>query len=331
MDGRTCRDDTGHMKIDLPPLPADPLADALQVLRPNGAMYTRSHLTAPWGMEVPPMDQMLMFHAVTSGSCVFHSPGYEPVRLQRGDVALVPRGAGHSLVANPGDRTTPLFDLPMEQVSERYEIIRAGGGGAVTELVCATVQFEHPAARRLISMLPPIICIDSASPLHGEWLHNTLTLMAVEANTVRVGGEAVITRLADVLVIQAIRSWIEHDPAAQTGWLRALRDKQIGRAIALIHRDPAHDWTIAGLADAVAMSRSAFAAKFTELAGMSVMQYVTQWRMQVAYTLLKEPDARVADLAIRLGYNSEAAFSRAFKRYAGVSPSEARRTPPRQH
>jgi AraC-like DNA-binding protein len=312
------------MRIQLPALPADPLADALQVLRPEGAMYTRSHLTAPWGMEVPPLEQMLMLHAVTSGSCWFQSAGYEPRRLQRGDVALVPRGAGHSLVANLGDRTTPLFELPREPVSERYEVIRAGGGDALTELVCATVQFKHPAARRLMSVLPPIVCIDSASPMHSEWLHSTLALMAVEANAVRVGGEAVITRLADVLVIQAIRSWIENDPAAQTGWLRALGDKQIGRAIAMIHRDPAKDWTIAGLADAVAMSRSSFAAKFTELAGVSVMQYVTQWRMQVAYTLLQEPDARVSDLAIRLGYQSEAAFSRAFKRYAGVSPSEAR-------
>lgn len=319
------------MKYQLPPFPADPLADALQVLRPKGAMYTRSHLTAPWGMEVPAMDQMLMLHAVTSGSCWFQSAGYEPRRLQRGDVALVPRGTGHSLVANPGDRTTPLFDLPMERVSERYEVIRSGGGNALTELVCATLQFEHPAAHRLISLLPPIICIDSSSPLHGEWLHSTLTLMAAEANAVRVGGEAVITRLADVLVIQAIRSWIENDPAAQTGWLRALRDKQIGRAIAMIHRDPAQDWTIAGLADAVAMSRSAFAAKFSELTDMSVMQYITQWRMRVAYTMLQEPDTRVAELATRLGYNSEAAFSRAFKRYAGVSPSEARRTSPTRH
>ena len=161
--------------------------------------------------------------------------------------------------------------------------------------------------------------------MQSEWLHSTLTFMAAEANAVRVGGEAIITRLADVLVIQAIRAWIEKDPGAQIGWLRALRDKQIGRAIAMIHRDPSQAWTLAGLASAVAMSRSAFAARFVELVDMPVMQYVTQWRMQVAYAMLQEPDARVSDLAIRLGYHSEAAFSRAFKRHTGINPSEVRR------
>ena len=313
------------MKLQLPPVPADPLADALQVLRPQGAMYTRSHMTAPWGMAIPPMEGFLMFHVVTAGSCVLSVDGNEPRRLQRGDLALVPRGAGHSLMDAIGSPVSPLFELPCERVSERYEIIRHGGGGASTEMVCGTVQFDHPAAKQLIALLPPLICIDSSSPLQTEWLHSTLAFMAAEANEMRVGGEAIITRLVDVLIIQAIRAWIEKDPAAQTGWLRALRDKQIGRAIAMLHRDPSQDWTLAGLASAVAMSRSAFAARFAELVEMPVMQYVAQWRMQVAYSMLQEPHARIADLASRLGYNSEAAFSRAFKRHTGINPSEVRR------
>jgi AraC-like DNA-binding protein len=152
-----------------------------------------------------------------------------------------------------------------------------------------------------------------------------LRFMASEAKALRLGGETIITRLADILVIQAIRSWIEQDPAAQTGWLRALQDKQIGRVISLIHRDSARAWTVASLAAEVAMSRSAFAARFTELVGEPPMHYVARWRMHVALTWLKEEGAALGELAIRLGYQSEAAFSRAFKRFIGVSPGAARR------
>ena len=149
--------------------------------------------------------------------------------------------------------------------------------------------------------------------------------MAAEARELRPGGEAVITRLADILVIQAIRAWIEKDPVAQTGWLGALKDKQIGRAITLIHRDPSRAWTLASLAAEVAMSRSAFAARFTDLVGVSAMHYVTRWRMQMALTSLKEQDVGLGELANRLGYQSEAAFSRAFKCFMGMSPGAVRR------
>jgi AraC-like DNA-binding protein len=156
-------------------------------------------------------------------------------------------------------------------------------------------------------------------------MESTLRLMAVEARQARPGGEAVMTRLADILVIQAIRSWLETDPAARKGWLGALRDRQIGPALTLIHRDPARPWTVAALARERAMSRSAFAARFTALVGEPAMQYVTRWRMQLAYSQLEEEGATVAELARRFGYRSEAAFARAFKRVVGMPPGEVRR------
>jgi AraC-like DNA-binding protein len=149
--------------------------------------------------------------------------------------------------------------------------------------------------------------------------------MAAEAQELRPGGEAVITRLGDILVIQAIRSWIDTDPVAHTGWLGALQDPQIGRAISLIHQDPARPWTVATLAHELAMSRSAFAARFSELVGEPVMQYVTRWRMHVALSALKDQGATVAELAHRLGYRSEAAFARAFKRVLGIPPGAVKR------
>ncbi|MGH2584961.1 MAG: AraC family transcriptional regulator, partial [Dehalococcoidia bacterium] len=157
-------------------------------------------------------------------------------------------------------------------------------------------------------------------------IESTLRLMAAEARELRPGGEAVITRLGDILVVQAIRSWIKTDPTARTGWLGALHDRQIGRAISLIHRDPARDWTVASLADELAMSRSAFAARFSELVGEPPIQYVTRWRMQVAVSWLTEEGVTAAELANRLGYRSEAAFARAFKRVIGAPPGAIKRT-----
>jgi AraC-like DNA-binding protein len=176
-----------------------------------------------------------------------------------------------------------------------------------------------------VKLLPTLISIDVARLPEAEWLQSTLRVIAAEAREPRAGGETVITRLADILVIQAIRHWIAGDPAAQTGWLGALRDDKIGRAIALIHRDPTRHWTVASLAGAVSMSRSAFAARFTDMVGEPAMHYATRWKMHTAEMWLARSPAPLAELAKRLGYASEGAFSRAFKRVVGVSPGAARR------
>jgi AraC-like DNA-binding protein len=303
----------------------DPLGEALHFLRMSGTLYCRSELTEPWGLALPPMEDCLMFHFPTSGRCWLEVEGVPPGRLQPGDLALVPHGRGHRLVSEPGVPATPLFDLPREEIGERYEILHHGGGGAATSLVCGAVRFDHPAAHHLVSLLPRVITVEASRSPYVDSMQSALRFMAEEARALRPGGETVITRLADILVIQAIRSWIDQDPAARTGWLGALQDPQIGRAIALIHRDPGQGWTVASLAAAAAMSRSAFAARFTELVGEPAMRYLTRFRMQVALTWLKEDDARLGDLASRLGYQSEAAFSRAFKRFFGTAPGAIRR------
>ena len=304
---------------------ADPLGEALHFLRMSGSFYCLSEFTAPWALDLPPMQDCVMFHVVTAGECRLEVPGAEICTLRPGALALVPHGRGHSLSSGSGVTAAKLFDLPRELVSDRYEHLRHGGGGAPTTMLCAAVRFEDPSAQHLLRLLPRLIAVDAWNSPELEWLQSTLRFLNTEARELRAGGETVITRLADILVIQAIRSWIATDPQAQTGWLGALRDKQIGRAIALIHRDPARDWTVASLASAVGMSRSAFAARFTELVGEPAMHYLSRWKMHAALTWLKESDAPLSQLASKLGYESEAAFSRAFKRLMGVSPGAARR------
>jgi AraC-like DNA-binding protein len=336
IDARTSRslDDqgynthTGAMSSLDPWAPTDPLGEALHFLRMNGAFYCRSELTAEWGLTLPPLEDYLWFHVVTAGGGWLETDEAEPTFLRPGDLAVVPHGRGHALRSAPGVPAPGILDLELERVSDRYDILLHGEGGARTTLVCGAVRFDHPSARNLLASLPSTIYVEASTLPQAEWLQSTLRLMAAEARELRPGGEEVVTRLGDILVIQAIRSWIETDPAARRGWLGAFQDPHIGRAISLIHRDPSREWTVASLARELAMSRSALAARFTDLVGEPVMQYVTRWRMHLALSALREEEVTVSGLARRLGYRSEAAFSRAFKRVVGVPPGAVRRAAP---
>src|SRR5262245_32426998 len=210
----------GPMKIPLASV--DPLGEALHFLRMTGVLYCRAEFTAPWALELPAFDDCLMFHVVTLGGCLLEVQGCEDHLLQSGQFALVPHGTGHRLASEHGATSARLFDLRREQVSARYEILRYGGGGAPTTIIGGAVRFDHPAARRLVTLLPNVITVDTWNSPELEALQSTLRLMAVEAQDMRPGSEAVATRLADILVIQAIRSWMASHPAPPTGWFGAL-------------------------------------------------------------------------------------------------------------
>jgi AraC-like DNA-binding protein len=306
----------------------DPLGEALHFLRMTGVFYCRSELSEPFGLALPAFDSCMMFHVVTAGQCWLRVDGAEDCLLRPGDLALVPHGEGHSLLSDRDAAAQGLFDLPRELISERYEVLRHGGGGTAATAICGVVRFDHPAAEQLLRLLPRWIKVDAWSSPEMEWIQSTLRFITAEARELRAGGETVITRLADILVIQSIRSWLAEDPAAHTGWLGALRNREIGRAIALIHRNPEQSWSVESLAKAVGLSRSAFSARFTELVGEPVMRYATRWKINSAMLLLRENDAPLAAVANRLGYDSEAAFNRAFKRFTGMTPGAARRARP---
>src|SRR5215211_5564440 len=193
----------GGMEALDPFPPADPLGDALHLLRMNGAFYCRSELTAPWGLTLPPMPAYLWFHVVTSGRLWLQAGDGEARLLGPGDFALVPHGEGHVLRSEPGVAAPGILELEREAVSDRYEVLRHGQGGAPTTLICGAVRFAHPAARSLAGVLPEIVHVSAAGAPRLDWMQSTLGLMALEAREPRPGGEAVITRLADILVIQA--------------------------------------------------------------------------------------------------------------------------------
>jgi AraC-like DNA-binding protein len=315
------------MDLINPPTRSDALGEALHHLRMSGAFYCHSELTAPWGLTLPPLPEYVWFHVVTSGTLQLENGETGPITLQRGDVALVTHGDGHILRSGPDADLPGILELERDEVSDRYEILRHGGGGSPTLLMCGAVRFDDPAARNFVAALPDLIRIEALRTPEAERVQGTLGQIAAETMRPRPGGEAVITRLADVLVIQAIRAWIETDSTARTGWIGALRDPQVGRALSLIHADPAREWTVSSLAREVAMSRSAFAERFSALVGEPAMQYRTRFRMQVAMNALRDDGATVAELADRLGYRSQAAFARAFKRVMGVPPGVVKRRP----
>ncbi|MFD6859944.1 AraC family transcriptional regulator [Rhodococcus sp. NPDC060090] len=333
LDDEACSSEGGHMTVEsvrgtedvlYPWTPIDPLAEALHLLRMRGGFYCRSELSAPWGLEMPPIADSVSFHLVVSGEMWLEVPDSAPQRLLPGDFVVVPHGAGHVMRSAPSAPNAGRVDLlPQTMIGDHYSVLRHGGGGARSTLVCGVVEFDHPTARRLVALLPPILRMDAAGSATRSTTTQVLSLMAEEARHAQPGGEAVLTRLADILVILAIRSWIDSAPAAQNGWVGALQDPQVGRALAAVHRAPDRPWTVESLAREAAMSRSAFAARFTDLVGEPAMRYVGRWRMESATVALMD-GATVAELASRSGYESEAAFSKAFKRITGASPGSVR-------
>jgi AraC-like DNA-binding protein len=312
------------MRIQLPPV-ADPVGEALHFFRVCGTFYCRSEFRAPWALAIPPIEDSLMLHVLTAGRCVLEVDGGPACVLHAGDLALVPHGRGHVLSSAPGLPAAPLFETSREQLSERFETLKLGGDGERAAMICGLFTFDDPAARQLVALLPKIISVETWTAPQADWIQSTLRMIAAEAQEMSLGGDAVITRLADILAIHAIRYWMTHDPAANTGWLAALRDPKIGGIIARVHREPARPWTLNSLAREASMSRSAFSARFTELVGETAMHYVARRRMYSAQARLQTGNATVSEVALSLGYESEAAFNRAFKRHIGISPGAAKR------
>ena len=308
-----------------PPDAADPLGEVLHMLRLNGTLYCRAVLAAPWGVAMPRMEQSMLFVVIMSGEGWMRLPGQDAVLVRQGSMVVLPKGTPVELASGAQERAVPLFDLPAIRVSERYEMMEIAGPGPVTRAMTGVVSFDDAAAQRLVELLPDMLVVDRWHDAADGWLRSTLDLIAHEAAALKPGGEAVITRLADILIIQAIRAWIDGAPEAQTGWLAALRDRQLGRVLSAMHRSPAENWTLERLARLAGMSRSGFAARFADTVGQPAMRYLAEWRLQKARLSIVAGRDSVGQIARSAGYQSEAAFGRAFKQLFGETPGALRR------
>jgi AraC-like DNA-binding protein len=302
---------------------ADVLTEVLSTLGIQGRLFCRSELSAPWSLGLPPSD-FAHFHVVERGEAWIQPEGESAATaLGSGDLVIIPHGGGHVLCDSWETPPVPLDRLVHENHAG-YPLIRHGGGGEETHLICGSFQFENAAESPLLSLLPSLIHIRGSGSQAGDWLASTLELLAFEARQARPGAKAVISRLTEIIFVQAVRDWMENQPAGQGGWLGALRDPQIGAALELIHRAPERPWSVSTLAREVAMSRSPFAARFTALVGEPPLAYLTRWRMHRAARLLQSDNLPVGEVAERVGYESAAAFSKAFKRRFDVAPGAYR-------
>jgi len=300
----------------------DPLGSFLHQLRLDGSLYCRSELSGDWSLSMPVLAGKMMVHIVTAGHCWLQIDGEPPVWLKPGTLVLVPHGHGHRICSNPELESISLEEAGVQQISERYEILNIEGEGEKTELTCGVTGFDQFSGKQLIQQLPRLLLLDQLDISSQHWLESSLEFIASEARHLRPGGETIITHLADILVIQIIRHWMENSPQASQGWVGALRDKHIGIALQAIHNQPEQKWTVDSLAKISGMSRSGFSAHFKNIVGSSAKSYLTQWRMNLAYQRLKQSNEPLITLAEELGYNSEAAFSRAFKRVMGITPAK---------
>lgn len=304
----------------------DVLSEILDHLRLRGTLYFTTSFTRPWGVRVPRFKRVARFHMVVRGACWIGVGDDERVLLEAGDLILIPHGAEHVLADAP--------ESPTQTVDEVVERAGFTGTGALvyggddetsspTRLVCGHFEFDERFDHPLLEQLPSSILIRWADRLEGAALEHMFSFIADEVGASRPGHEAVVRRLSEILFVQAVRFWA--DTTEPTGVLRALSDPRLAPALQAIHADPADRWTLDRLARKAALGRSAFAARFREMMGTTPHKYVTEWRLQGARRLLTESSLSLERIALQVGYDSAASFSRAFSKDMGTSPGAYRK------
>ncbi|HEY3148080.1 MAG TPA: AraC family transcriptional regulator [Dongiaceae bacterium] len=310
------------------PVSTDPLSEMLRGLRLDGVDYGRFQMTAPWGLNFP-AQPAARFHFVTGQGCWLRKAENDWVPIKQGDAVLLPRGAEHALASAPSPCTAPSKCCTFQKVCENIVDARGGGdgdndgGGEKTVLFSASMTFNVDGLHPLLRMMPDVMQVCELTANEPR-VPDLLATMACEVALDRVGAGGILARLADVVAASLIRSWVERGCGDATGWIAAARDPDIGRVLAAIHLNPNEDWTIETLAKVMRASRSAFAARFTSVVGETPARYVAQVRMHQARQWLMRDKLRISVVARRLGYDSEASFSRAFKRVMGAAPSHFR-------
>ena len=311
---------------------SDTLSDVLRAVRLQGAVFFTVDATAPWVAEAPAAreiaprimpgaEHVIEYHVVTSGSCWGGIVNEPAIRLEAGDVIVFTQGDPHVMSSAPGMRGPP--DVGVLQASGTQLPIAMsmnGGGNERCEVICGFLGCDARPFNPLLATLPRVIHVRREATDDGV-ITQFVRLALSESTARHAGGECVLARLSELLFVEIVRRHLATLPPEQRGWLAGLRDEHVGRALGKLHHRPAHPWSLEELAREVGISRSALAERFAHFVGVPVMQYLAQWRMQLAATLLSGTAIGLAEVAERVGYGSEAALSRAFKRQVGVAPA----------
>lgn len=303
----------------------DLLSDILRPLRLRGNLYYRTELSAPWGIEVPADRQIARFHVVLHGGCWLRVAGVEElVYLAAGDLVIVPHGSRHEILAAPDTPCRPLAEVLAAQPVSSEGLLRYGGGGEQTALVCGYFNFDEDVLHPLLASLPRRLHIKGRDNLNSLWLDTALRFISSEAGTGLPGSQALVERMSEILFIQVIRAYATIAPE-EIRFLAALHDESLSRILKEIHRRPAHKWTLGEMAHVAGTSRSTLVERFTAQLGLPPARYLTSIRMLQARLALETEQKSLLQIANAAGYQSEAAFSTAFKRYFGRSPGAYRK------
>jgi len=313
----------------------DVLSEILKVVKLQGAFFYNGEFSVPWSIRAtsahalvqhfaPGAEHVIIYHLLTDGRAVIRLDNGERVALNAGDIVMIPHGDPHILENGPPTRTVDNSSQMAEVLAQGLKLWRFGGGGEITRFVCGYMACEPQLSKHFLSTLPRIFKVTIRNDTSGRWLENSIRFSVDEACAPRAGGEAMRAKLSEVLFIETLRAYIAQLPKEQTGWLGGARDLEVGKTLALMHRKPAHPWTLAALAKAAGTSRSVLAERFRHYLSETPIAYLTRWRLQLGAQMLSSSSNSVAQIAEEVGYESEAAFNRAFKRQFEIPPARFR-------
>jgi AraC-like DNA-binding protein len=313
----------------------DAFSEILSGVKLNGAVFFTAEFSAPWGFSAPASKQMadrlapgaahfLLYHLVVEGSAVVEMGNGQPLELNSGDVVIFPNGDAHHMSSKGAKPPFPNYGINDKIKARDLSPLHAGGGGETSRFVCGYMTCDPYLSRPILNGLPPVFKVNIRTDRSGQWLESSILHLVEEAVSGRVGSEAMLAKLSEALFVDTLRRYVAGLPEQQRGWLTGARDPIVGRSLGLMHRHIAHPWTIASLADEVGISRSALVERFTRYLSEPPMAYLTRWRLQLAARSLERTSRGVAEIAGDVGYESEAAFNRAFKREFGRPPGRYR-------
>jgi AraC-like DNA-binding protein len=312
----------------------DALSEILRVVQLNGAIFFNARFTAPWCVASPAeaslaqtlglgAERVLLYHYMVEGSCLATLEGMPPLRLNPGEIIVFPHGDAHTMASSVGAQPQQMDAQAI--LRERPKVLHFGGGGEPTRFICGYMVCDPRLFQPILAALPRVVTVSLRGADQARWLEASLQHAVDEADSPQPGTEGMLAKLSEVMVVETLRRYAAQLSPDHTGWLSGLRDRAVGKCLALMHETPARPWTVDSLAREVGASRSVLAERFTHFVGQSPMQYLGRWRMALATNHLRRSSLSVASIAEEVGYESDATFSRAFRREFGVPPATWRR------